>query len=78
MALPTHASSLNGENNGGRDWKGLEVGQARRCLPYLSRRDFSRDVLDADRGRSRAHPCDDRDDQILDRVCLVEYHACRF
>jgi len=59
-------------------WRDYEVGQTRQCLPYLSRRGSSRDVRDADHSRSRAHPCDDHDDQILDRDCLGEFHACRF
>jgi hypothetical protein len=53
-----------------------EVGQARIACPTVCGGDFSRDVLDADRGTSRAHPRGDHDDRILDRDCLGGYHAC--
>lgn len=47
------------------------------CPTFFMAMAFSRGVLDADRDRSRAHLPDDHDDQILDRDCPGEYHACR-
>jgi len=58
--------------------RSARLGQAGIACPTFHGQGFSRDALDAHHGRSRAHLRDDHDDQILDRDCLDEYHACRF
>jgi hypothetical protein len=83
--MPPHVNPQGIESYGRCSlWKSVEfitLGKVRTGkLPVLLLHDegFSRDVLDAGHGRSRAHRRGDHDDQFLDHDCPGEYRASRF